>query len=140
MIKRIALIFGAIFVLVGILGFVPMVTPYMADSDYGRFLGVFAVDPVHNGVHILTGAVAIAVGLFSDHASRIYFRVFGIVYALVALLGFYYGNQAIAGMMANNLPAAALHTVIAAVALFLGFGHLLDRFEHPADTGTHHPA
>jgi hypothetical protein len=42
--------------------------------------------------------------------------------------------------MANNLFDAALHTVIAVAALALGFGHLLDRFEHPHDEGTHHPA
>ncbi|HET6719083.1 MAG TPA: DUF4383 domain-containing protein, partial [Rhodocyclaceae bacterium] len=75
----------------------------------------------------------------SDEASRMYFKVFGVIYALVALLGFGYANAPILGLMANNLADAALHAVIAVVALFLGFGHLLDRFEHPHDTG-HHPA
>jgi hypothetical protein len=137
--KRIAIVLGAIFVLVGILGFIPGVTSFMPDEEHGRLFGAFAVDTLHNLVHIATGVVAIACGMNSDTASRTYFKVFGIIYAVVALLGFYYGRAPLLGLMANNLPDAALHTVIAAVALFLGFGHLPARFEHPHDQ-THHPA
>ena len=140
MIKRIALVFGVIFVVVGILGFVPGVTAFEPNTEHGRLFGAFAVDTMHNAVHILTGVAAIAVGLISESTSRAYFKVFGVVYGLVALAGFYYGKAALLGVMANNLPDAALHTVIATVALFLGFGHLLDRFEHHGDEGTHHPA
>ena len=140
MIKRIAVIFGAVFMLVGVLGFIPGVTSMSAEGGHGHLLGLFAVDTLHNLVHLLTGVAAIASGLASEVASRTYFKVFGIVYALVALIGFGYGNAPLLGLMANNLPDAALHAVIAAVALFLGFGHLPDRFEHPSDTGTHHPA
>lgn len=139
MIKRIAIIFGAIFVVVGVLGFIPGITPMAADHDHGRLLGLFAVDGLHNTVHILTGLVAIAVGMMSEHASRNYFRVFGIIYALVALFGFVYGNAPLFGLMANNLADAVLHTAIAVVALVLGFGHLADRLEHH-HPGTHHPA
>lgn len=126
--------------LVGILGFVPGVTVFADEGDVGRLFGVFAVDTVHNGLHILTGLVAIAVGFASEAICRMYFRVLGIAYVLAGLYGFYVGSGMLLGAMANNLPAAALHTVIGAAALFLGFGHLLDRFEHPGDAGTHHPA
>ncbi|MBS4095515.1 MAG: DUF4383 domain-containing protein [Sulfuricella sp.] len=141
MIKRISIIFGAVFLLVGVLGFVPGVTAMVPEGGHGHLLGIFAVDPVHNLVHVLTGGVAIGAGLASEVASHAFFKVFGIVYALVALLGFGYGNAPLFfGVMANNLPDAVLHSVIAAVALFLGFGHLPTRFEHPGDMGTHHPA
>lgn len=139
LIKRIAIAFGVIFILAGALGFVPAVTPSTDDGGSGRLLGVFAVDPTHNLVHIVTGLIAVAVGTASDEASRMFFKVLGIVYGLVALLGFAYGSAPILGLMANNLADAALHAVISVVALFLGFGHLLDRFEHPHDHG-HHPA
>lgn len=139
MIKRIAIAFGVIFLIVGALGFVPVVTPGAADGVSGRLLGVFAVDPAHNLVHIVTGLIAIGVGMVSDEASRMYFKVFGIIYGLVAILGFGYGSAPLLGLMANNLSDAVLHAVIAAAALFLGFGHLPARFEHPHDTG-HHPA
>lgn len=140
MIKRIAVIFGAVFLLTGVLGFVPGVTSMPGEGEHGMLLGIFAVDTVHNLVHLLTGLAFMASGLTSEVASRASFKVLGIVYAAVALIGFGYGNAALFGLMANNLPDAALHAVIAAVALFLGFGHLPARFEHPGDTGTHHPA
>ena len=51
-----------------------------------------------------------------------YFRVFGAVYALVAVLGIYVGNGLLLGIISNNTPDVGLHVVIAIVALALGFG------------------
>ena len=76
--KRIAVIFGILFVAGGLLGFVPAVNPG------GKLLGLFDVNGVHNLVHIATGIVALIVGFASDRASRIFFQVFGMVYAAVA--------------------------------------------------------
>lgn len=137
--KRIALVFGVAFIAVGVLGFVPGVTWFEPDAYDGRLFGIFAVDPLHNELHLLSGFAAIAVGCISERASRIYFRVLGIGYGLVALLGLYFGNAPLLGMMAHNQPDMVLHAVIAVVALALGFAHLLDRFEHPGGSH-HHPA
>jgi hypothetical protein len=116
MLKRIAVVFGVVFLLVGFLGFVPAVT-----RD-GHLLGIFHVNAAHNMVHILTGIAAIACGLVSDHAAQLFFRVFGVIYSLVAVLGFVMGDQPIFGIISNNLADAWLHTAIAAVSLFVGFG------------------
>ena len=35
--------------------------------------------------------------------SKLFFQVFGIIYGLVAILGFIAGNRLIMGMIANNL-------------------------------------
>ncbi len=140
MFKRIAVIFGAIFVFVGVIGFVPGITLYTPGSDHGLLLRAFAVDPAHNVVHILTGVIAVGVGLMTEAASRWYFKVFGILYAITALLGFGYGAAPLFGVMANNLPDAVLHAAIAFIALYLGFGHLPTHLGHPMDEGTHHPA
>lgn len=137
MLKRIAIVFGAVFIIIGILGFVPGITPGMDDGGHGRLFGVFAVDPLHNIVHILTGIVAVACGIKSEAASRTYFKVFGVVYALVAVIGFFYGRDPLFGIMAHNMADAVLHTAIAIVSLLLGFGHLVGHHEH--DRG-HHPA
>jgi hypothetical protein len=115
MLKRIAVAFGFVFLLVGVLGFVPGIT-----RD-GHLLGIFHVNPAHNFVHLLTGAAAIACGLTSAHAAQLFFRIFGIVYGLVAVLGFVAGDQPLLGIIANNRADAWLHTGIAAVSLFLGF-------------------
>lgn len=116
MLKTAALIFGIIMLLVGILGFIPQATPG------GMLLGIFHVNDVHNWIHILTGVVSILCGINSEHASRLFFQIFGIIYGIVAILGFFYGNHPILGIVANNLADAILHVVIAAVALYLGFG------------------
>lgn len=116
MLKTFAIIFGIIMVLVGILGFFPEASPH------GMLLGIFHVNPAHNIIHIITGIVSILCGISGSTASRIFFQVFGIIYGLVAILGFYYGNSPILGIIANNMADNILHTVIAVVSLYLGFG------------------
>lgn len=120
MIKRAVLIFGWVFLLIGIMGFIPALR-MGGGEGYGYLLGLFAVDSLHNWVHILTGAAALAVGYRSEAASRLYFKIFGIVYTLVALLGFVYGNSPLLGIMAHNMIDAVFHLLIAATALYLGF-------------------
>ena len=115
MITTMAKVFGVVFLLVGILGFIPGIAPD------GHLLGIFHVNAAHNIVHLLTGAIALAVGCSSMRASRLFFQVFGIVYALVAVLGFVYGNQPIFGIIANNIADAWLHVMIACVAVYFGF-------------------
>lgn len=116
MLKRAATIFGIAFIAAGILGFVPGIT-----TAEGHLLGIFHVNAVHNVIHILSGAVALFAGYHSEYASRLYFQIFGVVYALVALLGLFYGSSPILGIVANNTADVVLHAVIAAVALYLGF-------------------
>jgi hypothetical protein len=41
---------------------------------------------------------------------------------LIALLGLYYGDQEIFGVVANNLSDVVLHFVVGTIALALGFG------------------
>ena len=115
MLKTAAILFGIVFLLVGVLGFVPGITTGQ------MLLGIFHVNAVHNLVHLLSGAVALLTGLTSTAAARMYFRVFGIVYALVAVLGFIVGNGLLLGLISNNMADTWLHVVIALVALALGF-------------------
>jgi len=116
MTKTLALLFGAVFVLVGILGFIPAVAPNE------HLLGVFHVNAAHNAVHLLTGIVAIICGLASEHAAMLFFRIFGIVYGLVAILGLIGGDRPILGIISNNMADVGLHIAIAAVSLLIGFG------------------
>ncbi len=114
--KTIAVIFGLIMLAVGALGFVPQATPE------GYLLGIFHINLEHNLVHLLTGAISLICGLTSFNAARTFFQIFGIVYGIVAVLGFYYGNAPIFGILANNMADTWLHVAIAAVSLWLGFG------------------
>jgi len=116
MTKTLALLFGAVFVLVGILGFIPAVAPNE------HLLGIFHVNAAHNAVHLLSGVVAIICGLASERAAILFFRIFGVVYGLVAVLGLVGGDRPILGIISNNMADVWLHIAIAAVSLMIGFG------------------
>ena len=115
MLKTFAIIFGVIMIAVGLLGFVPQATPD------GLLLGIFHVNLAHNLIHVVTGVTALLCGISSEETSRLFFQIFGIVYGLVALLGYYYLDRPIFGIIAHNLADAVLHTIIAAASLYLGF-------------------
>ena len=124
MLKTAALVFGVFFIIAGIGGFVPGLAPAMGD---GRMLfGVFMVGPVHNFIHLASGAAALFCAFAGAGAARKYFQIFGVVYLLVALIGFAYGNSPIMGVMEHNTADIGLHIVIAAVALYLGFARSRD--------------
>lgn len=115
MLKSAAIIFGIVFLLAGVFGFVPGIT------TNEMMLGIFHVNAAHNAVHLLSGAAALIAGVMSTAAARIYFRVFGVVYGLVAILGFYAGNGLLLGLISNNTADTWLHVAIALVSLALGF-------------------
>lgn len=117
MLKTYALWFGIVFLVVGVLGFIGPLAPG------GMLLGIFHVDALHNIVHLVSGAAALAVSAAGERASRMYFQIFGVVYGLVALLGFVYGDRPLLGVMAHNWADVWLHVVIAAIALYLGFAY-----------------
>lgn len=113
--KRAAIIFGIALVVGGLLGFVPGIT---VD---GHLLGLFRVDTAHNFFHIISGAIAVYAGYKSEHAAHRYFQIFGALYALLAFTGLFYRDAPLLGAMAHNTADVALHFLIAAVALYVGF-------------------
>jgi len=115
MLRRIALAFGITLLVVGSVGFVPALVPE------GKLFGLFEVNGMHNFVHLATGIGAILAGVSSERGSQLFFRIFGVIYALVAILGLIYGEAPVLGLIANNGADVALHVLIAAVSLYLGF-------------------
>ena len=115
MLKTAAIIFGVFFLVAGIAGFVPALAPG------GMLFGLFMVGPVHNIVHIASGIAALLAAFAGAGAARKYFQIFGVVYLLVAVIGFFYGNSPLLGVMEHNHHDIWLHILIAAVALYFGF-------------------
>jgi hypothetical protein len=115
MLKPAAIIFGIFFIVAGVGGFFPALAPNQ------MLFGIFMVGPVHNTIHIASGVAALFCAFSGAGAARKYFQIFGVVYLLVAVLGFVYGNQPLMGMVEHNQADIWLHIAIAAVALFLGF-------------------
>src|SRR5262252_3203969 len=94
MAKTVCKILGVIFVLVGVAGFVKM-----------DLLGAH-LNPAHNLVHIVSGAIALYFGFAgSASAARGFCLVFGAVYLLLGIVGFVMGHpgaSTIAGMMMED--------------------------------------
>lgn len=114
MIRIIAVLFGIGFIFAGVAGFFPSFMPN------GLLFGLFEVDLMHNIVHIVSGVIAIMAAT-SHRYSRLYFQVFGIIYAIVAILGFFLKGDLSFMMMHVNMADNFLHVGIAIVALYIGF-------------------
>lgn len=119
MVKTAAILFGIVFLAVGILGFVPGATTNVDGMP--MLLGIFHVNTAHNFVHLASGVVFLLCGMAGAGPSRTFFRIFGLIYALVAVLGFMNPNGPLLGMISNNPATTWLHVVLAAAMLFLGF-------------------
>lgn len=116
MVKTLAILFGIVFLTIGILGFVPGIT------TNEMLLGIFMVNAVHSVVHIVSGVIFLLAGMGGAGASRLWFQIFGLIYAVVAIMGFVVGNGMIFNLISNNTADTWLHVVLAAVMLLLGFG------------------
>src|ERR1700738_5092766 len=103
MVKSAAILFGIVFLAVGILGFVPGVTTDV--NGMPMLLGIFHVNTAHNFVHIASGVVFLLCGMAGAGPSRMFFKIFGLVYALVAVLGFMNPAGPLFGMVSNNVAA-----------------------------------
>src|SRR2546423_13892553 len=94
--KRWAMIVGVVFVIAGIAGFIPALCPN------GLLFGLFAVNTMHNIVHIASGLVAFAMAAGGENMARNFFRIFGVISALVAGRGPF--TQGRAGPSNSNTP------------------------------------
>jgi hypothetical protein len=122
MAKQVAVVFGIVMLVIGILGFGPAVNTAGPSGTSYTLLGIFAINPLHNVVHLATGAIALAAGLYGGGAyARMYFLVFGIVYALITLIGvtgiLFDSHGSLLGIVPINGADNVLHLAITIVSL-----------------------
>ena len=87
-VQRVAQIFGIVFILVAILGFVTSGGSMEADPAMApKILGLFAVNVLHNLVHVVFGAWGLLASRTWD-AARSYCLAAGGIYVVLAALGF----------------------------------------------------
>jgi hypothetical protein len=114
MAKRLATIYGAVFALVGIMGFIP--NPLVGDA------GFFATNTPHDLTHLLIGLVLLWAGTRTEHAAYVSMLTFGAVYGLLAVLGYAgigaEGHTMLLGFVHINGNDNWLH-VLLAVALIV---------------------
>jgi Domain of unknown function (DUF4383) len=102
----------------GLIGFIPG-NP-IASEDPGA---LFRVNALHNIIHLVTGLIALAIGLGTRGMNLANSTIgFGVLYAIVAVLVFL--DPTLFGLF-EDAPANAadhvLHAALAVVSLVLGF-------------------
>jgi hypothetical protein len=116
----VALASGALFLLVGLLGFVPGVTTNYSDLTFAghesdaQLLGIFNVSILHNLVHLLFG-VAGVLAARTVRDSRLFLLGGGAVYLLLTVYGAVIDHSSDANFVPIDTADNWLH-------LFLGLG------------------
>ena len=119
MIKRASLVFGVVFLLVGLLGFVQTGFAMEADPTLApRLLGVFPVNAVHNGVHLGFGLWGILAAR-SWAGARNFCRIGGVLYLLLAVLGYFVPSGF--GLVPLGSHDIWLHAVLGIALAGVGF-------------------
>lgn len=112
MAKKLAVIFGIIFVIVGILGYIP--NPVIGAE------GTFVTDNVHNIVHIVIGIILLIAASRGENASALSLKVFGVIYLILFVNGLI-SPEELLGFVASNQADTWLHLVLGVVLLIGGF-------------------
>ena len=112
-------VFGVVYLLVGLIGFIYTGVSNFAGTDTGdKILGIFEVNPLHNIVHLAIGALLLAAGRAVSTAKGANTAV-GAVYLLVGVLGLFILDSA-ANILSLNSADNVLHFASAAVLLGVG--------------------
>ena len=120
-----ALAVGAVFLLVGILGFIPGITTNFGDMNFIRhdseayLLGIFQVNVVHNIVHLLFGVVGLAAARAWE-SSRLFLIGGGVVYLVLWLYGLVIDFGSAANFVSLNTADNWLHLFLALGMIGLG--------------------
>lgn len=114
--RAFAFIVGIIFLIVGIAGFIPQII------TGGHLAQVFRVNIWLNILHVVSGFLAFVAGFSPRMLVRLYYQIFGVLYSILAILGFIYGEKDIFGFLASNNPDTWFHVIIAIACLILGYG------------------
>ena len=122
--RLLATVFGAVYVLVGVLGFAVTGGVDFFATDGGLLLGIFAVNPFHNIAHLLIGAALLIAGLASVPAAKAVNTTVGAVYLLLGIVGFFIASTAL-NILALNTADHFLH--LASAIVLLGAGLAADK-------------
>src|SRR3954453_23980371 len=116
--RTVAYVVGAIFLLVGILGWFVSQGHSFADRDGGSILG-FQVNPLHNIVHLLVGVLLLVGARGGLSAARAANTAVGAVYLVVGIIGLFILDSS-ANILALNGADNGLHLVSGVLLLATG--------------------
>jgi hypothetical protein len=116
-VQMVALLFGGIYLAVGVLGFLPFLGGSVTLTNT-KLLGIFQINLLHNLVHIVIGIAGLA-AVTSVPNSRRFCQVVGVVLLLLGVLGVFVANPL--GLLYIGGLDIALHLVSGAILAYFGF-------------------
>lgn len=119
--QKLAAVFGVVFVLVAILGFIAPGGMNMQPTDpatSAQALGILPVNLLHNIVHLLFGVWALAASR-SWPATITFFQTGGIIYLVLTICGWFFPDGF--GLIPLGGNDLWLHAVLAIAMLAIGF-------------------
>ena len=119
--RIVATVFGAVYVLVGLLGFAVTGGIGFIATEGGLLLGIFQVNPLHNIAHLLIGAALLLAGFANVSVAKTVNTIVGGAYLLLGIVGFFLAGTA-ANILALNTADHFLHLASAIVLLGVGLG------------------
>jgi hypothetical protein len=126
-VRYFALVYGIVFLLVGIAGFIPgLVAPPEAGRDltiatgFGRLFNLFPVNVLHNLVHVAFGLWGIA-AYRTFSASRSYARAVAVIYGVLTVMGLIPVLATTFGLIPLYGHDVWLHALLAIVAAYFGW-------------------
>ena len=136
--QLVATLFGLIFLVVGILGFIPGITSHLyggldfaGHNSDAKLFHVFQVSWLHNIVHIAFGLAGLALARTSETA-RLFLIGGGVVYLVLWLYGLIVDRQGGANFVPFNTADNWLHFVLGVSLIVLGFATTRERAPIPA--------
>ncbi|MFF8279168.1 DUF4383 domain-containing protein [Streptomyces lateritius] len=124
-VQQAALLVGVVFLLVGVLGFIPGITTdydslkFAEHDSHAKLLGIFQVSILHNLVHVLFGAVGMAMAR-TPGGARAFLIGGGVVYLVLWIYGLVIDLDSDANFVPVNDADNWLHLVLGAVMVLLG--------------------
>ena len=125
-VQSVAMLVGIVFLLVGILGFIPGITTNFDDITFARnesgaeLLGIFQVSILHNIVHGLFGIAGLFLARTFDGA-RTFLIGGGVIYLILFLYGIIVGSDSGANFVPLNGADDVLHLLLGAGMIGAGF-------------------
>jgi hypothetical protein len=119
--RTLATIFGAVYLVVGILGFAVTEGVGLFATNGGLLLGVFEVNVAHNAAHLIIGVFLFITGISNVSAAKFTNTVIGGAYLALGVVGLFILNSAF-NILALNGADNVLHLGSAIVLLAVGLG------------------
>lgn len=142
--QTVSFIYGIVFLLVGVAGFIPGITTDLGTMQFAghegnaMLLGIFHVSILHNIVHLLFGVAGILLAR-SATTARYFLLVGGIIYLALFLYGLFIDYDSAANFVPLNDANNWLHLGLGVTMVGLSFLPIRTRDTHDPDEAVNMP-